>query len=82
MIRSSVVLPQPDGPEQRQKLAGGDVELDVVERKYVAEAVRDALGAHARLDGVHATPFVAAPAPEPAGPRPGHARDGGARSTR
>ena len=27
MMRSSVVLPEPDGPEQRQQLARGDVEL-------------------------------------------------------
>ena len=30
MIRSSVVLPEPDGPEQRDQLAGGHVEADVV----------------------------------------------------
>ena len=31
IIRRVVVLPQPDGPEQREELAGGDVERDVVD---------------------------------------------------
>ncbi len=30
MIRSSVVLPEPDGPEQRDELAVADLQRDVV----------------------------------------------------
>jgi hypothetical protein len=37
MMRSSVVLPQPEGPEQGDQLAGRDVEVDVVERLEIAE---------------------------------------------
>ena len=33
MMRSSVVLPEPDGPEQRDQFAGRDVQADVVERR-------------------------------------------------
>ena len=44
MIRSSVDLPEPLGPEQRGQRALGDVERDVVERDEVAEALGDAGG--------------------------------------
>ena len=32
MIRSSVVLPAPFGPEQADDLTGGDVQIDVAQR--------------------------------------------------
>ena len=37
IIRSVVVLPQPDGPEQREELAGLDHEVDVVDGDEIAE---------------------------------------------
>ena len=49
MIRSSVDLPPPDGPEQRGQLAGRDRDVDVVEGDEVAERLGDVgdLDAHA-----------------------------------
>ena len=41
MIRSSVDLPEPLGPEQRGQRAVGHLERDVVERREVAEALGD-----------------------------------------
>ncbi len=41
MMRSSVVLPQPDGPEQRDELARREIEADVVQRDEVAERFAD-----------------------------------------
>ena len=43
MIRSSVVLPLPDGPQERGQLAVGDVERDVVERHERPEALGQVL---------------------------------------
>ncbi len=37
IARSSVVLPQPEGPEERDELAALDVEVDIVERGEVPE---------------------------------------------
>ncbi len=37
----SVVLPEPDGPEQRQELAASNVEVDVVERRDLAVGLGD-----------------------------------------
>ena len=42
MMRSSVDLPPPDGPEQRGELAGGEGDGDVVEGDEVAEPLGDA----------------------------------------
>ncbi len=39
MARSRVVLPQPDGPEEADELALGDLERDVAERREVAETL-------------------------------------------
>ncbi len=36
IIRSVVVLPEPDGPEQREELAARDVEVDAVDGGDVA----------------------------------------------
>ena len=48
MIRSSVDLPEPLGPEQRGERAVGDLQRDVVERDEVAERLADvAYGDHA-----------------------------------
>ena len=41
MMRSSVVLPEPDGPEQRDQLAGVDAQVDLVDRGEGAEAPAD-----------------------------------------
>ncbi len=41
MMRSSVVLPQPDGPEQRDELARREIEADVVQRDEAAERFAD-----------------------------------------
>ena len=57
MIRSSVVLPQPDGPSREMNSRGVIVEIDAVEDVVVAEALLDAddlhrgsaCTAHARL---------------------------------
>ena len=44
MMRSSVDLPQPDGPDQRDELALLDLEVDVLQRDRAAlELLRDAL---------------------------------------
>ena len=43
MIRSSVDLPPPDGPEQRGELPGRDGHGDVVEGDEVAERLVDVL---------------------------------------
>ena len=40
-MRSRVVLPQPEGPEQGEELAGLDAEADVVDGDEIAEAARD-----------------------------------------
>ena len=40
IIRSVVVLPQPDGPEHREELAAADREVGVVHRDEVAEPLR------------------------------------------
>ena len=37
MMRSSVVLPQPEGPEQRQQLAAVHFQIDIVQRLVGAE---------------------------------------------
>ena len=47
IIRSVVVLPQPDGPEQREELAARDVEVEVVDDGRAAED----LGQAAQRDG-------------------------------
>ena len=41
MIRSSVVFPDPDGPEQRHQLAVGHVEADVVQCREAPERLGD-----------------------------------------
>ena len=38
MMRSSVVLPEPDGPEQGDELAGVDVQAHVVEADHLVPA--------------------------------------------
>ena len=51
-MRSVVVLPQPDGPEQDHELAVGDIERDVAHRIDVAVALGDAIDlepCHGRL---------------------------------
>ena len=48
MRRSVVVLPEPDGPEQREELAGLDVEVDAVDGGDVAEAPDQAAQADVR----------------------------------
>ena len=40
-IRSRVVLPQPDGPDQRDELARRDLQIHAVQRERLAEAPRD-----------------------------------------
>ncbi len=42
IIRSVVVLPQPDGPEQREELARLHLEVDVVDRDEIPEPLGDA----------------------------------------
>ena len=56
MIRSSVDFPQPDGTDQRDELAGLDVEVDLLQREHVAalESLREALDRDGRGVG-HAT---------------------------
>ncbi len=39
MLRKVVVLPAALGPEDHEELAGGDVQLDAIQRAYVAEAL-------------------------------------------
>ena len=55
MIRSSVDLPQPEGPDQGNELAGLDVEVDALQRRHSGlELLRDALdrnGVHAKFSG-------------------------------
>ena len=56
MMRSNVVLPQPDGPSSATSSPVGKVERDIVERREAAERLADVLdfdahGASAR--GVH-----------------------------
>ena len=55
MMRSSVVLPEPDGPEQRDQLARRDVRLTSSSAAKRAEALADVLrfDAHALLHSVH-----------------------------
>ena len=36
MVRSSVLLPQPDGPDQHGELAGGHLEIDAAHRMDAA----------------------------------------------
>ena len=43
IMRSVVVLPQPDGPEQGEELAGLDLEIDAGHRHLVGEALLQAL---------------------------------------
>jgi hypothetical protein len=43
MMRSSVVLPQPEGPEQRGQFAVRELQRDVVERRELAELLADVL---------------------------------------
>ena len=55
IMRKVVVLPQPDGPEQRQELAGPDVEVDIAHRcdvaaRCVLHGGRDAFEAGYRAD--------------------------------
>ena len=50
IMRSEVVLPQPDGPEQREELAARDLDRDVVDRGHVAEPLRDAVEADLDAD--------------------------------
>ena len=51
-MRSVVVLPQPDGPEQRQELAGRDGEAHVARGVDLAlHAMREALGDAVDVDG-------------------------------
>ena len=47
-MRSSVVLPHPDGPEHRHELALPERQADVVERHHRAEAVGDVLDGDGR----------------------------------
>ena len=54
--RSAVVLPQPDGAEQHQQLAVGDLEREVVDGGRLAEALGDPLEA----DLCQRAPFSAA----------------------
>ncbi len=42
MMRSSVVLPEPDGPSSASSSPVSHVEVDVVDRDEVAEALVDA----------------------------------------
>ena len=42
--RRNVVLPQPDGPSTVEHLAGQDIEVDVVDRRHVTVAPRQAAG--------------------------------------
>ena len=42
-MRSVVVLPQPDGPEQREELAGREFEREVVDRDHALELLGDVL---------------------------------------
>ena len=50
-MRSSVVLPQPEGPSKREELAGGDVERHAVDRRR--GGAREALhhGLDAQMSG-------------------------------
>ena len=48
IIRSVVVLPQPDGPEQREELAARDVEVEVVDDGRAAEDLGQAAQADDR----------------------------------
>ena len=50
MIRSSVVLPEPEGPNSASNSPRGDFETHVVERREVAEALRDVLDGDAHGD--------------------------------
>ena len=43
MIRSSVVLPEPDGPEQGHELAGIDLQRDAAERGEAVELLHHLL---------------------------------------
>ena len=52
MMRSSVVLPDPDGPSSATSSPGSTVEVDAIKRRVRAEAVRDAL----HLDAHASTP--------------------------
>ena len=54
-MRRSVVLPQPDGPKQREELALVDVEADIVDRVDVAILLDDVLDLDERL-GVRVLP--------------------------
>ena len=49
MARSTVVLPQPDGPDQRGHLAGGELEGDVANRDMGPEGHAHVLERHCRL---------------------------------
>jgi hypothetical protein len=42
-MRSRVVLPQPDGPQQRHKLIFIDVEVDALENNLIVECLDDVL---------------------------------------
>ena len=48
IIRSEVVLPQPDGPSSEKNSPARDLDRHVVDRDHVAEALRD--GVEADLD--------------------------------
>ena len=47
-MRSVVVLPQPDGPEQRDELAVLDREIDAVDRLHLGEVPADVVQGDAR----------------------------------
>ena len=46
IIRSTVVLPEPDGPSSAEELAVGDVEVDAVNGTHVPEGLDQAAEAH------------------------------------
>ena len=50
MIRSSVVLPEPDGPSSASNSPLRDLEIDVVERREGAELLDDVLDFDGHLD--------------------------------
>jgi hypothetical protein len=51
MVRHSVDLPEPDGPDDHDDLAARDVEVDVLEHVEVAEVLVHALHPHERSVG-------------------------------
>jgi hypothetical protein len=49
MIRNSVVLPQPEGAEESDQLAGMDCQRNVLERREFAEGLANALELEIRV---------------------------------